>query len=67
ALADAANDSYANRIRSDIDHKSVFLDGKWYQIFGYASDPTTGFHATAYRNRDTREVIIAYRGTDPGL
>ena len=69
ALADAANDSYANRPQSDVDNNSkyVSLDGQKYQVFGYANDPTTGFHATAYRNRDTKEVIIAYRGTDPGL
>ncbi|WP_409976210.1 hypothetical protein, partial [Xanthomonas graminis] len=47
--------------------KKVQLDGKWYQVFGYANDPITGFHATAYQNVATGGVIIAYRGTDPGL
>ncbi|WP_237650425.1 hypothetical protein [Xanthomonas translucens] len=69
ALADAANDSYANRLRSDIDSpQAVFLDGKKYQVFGYAGDLATGFHATAYQSIDKpHNIIIAYRGTDPGL
>jgi len=68
--ADAANDSYFNRPQSDVDKngKFVFLDGNKYQIFGYANDPITGFHATAYKSVDKpHRIIIAYRGTDPGL
>ncbi|UYK84109.1 hypothetical protein NG827_16915 [Xanthomonas sacchari] len=68
AQADAANDSYKNRSQSEIDSDTyVSLNRQKYQIFGYANDPITGFHATAYRNRETKEVIIAYRGTDPAL
>jgi hypothetical protein len=67
--ADAANDSYANRSQSDVDrHAEVHLDNKLYQVFGYANDPTSGLHATAYKSAAAPyEVIIAYRGTDPGL
>jgi len=66
--ADAANDSYTNRAQSDVDQKKeVRLDGQRYQVFGYANDPVSGFHATAYQNETTGDVIIAYRGTDPGL
>lgn len=67
--ADAANDSYANRSQSDVEKKaSVTLDGRQYQVFGYASDPVSGFHATAYRSVAVPyNVIIAYRGTDPAL
>ncbi|USJ01646.1 hypothetical protein MUG10_05525 [Xanthomonas prunicola] len=70
ALADASNDSYANRSRSDVgdNNKYVSLDGHKYKVFGYASDPMTGFHATAYQSTVApHNVIIAYRGTDPGL
>lgn len=67
--ADAANDSYVNRSQSDLRiPKKVQLDGKWYQVFGYANAPVTGFHGTAYKSMAVpHEVIIAYRGTDPGL
>ncbi|WP_307753599.1 hypothetical protein [Xanthomonas albilineans] len=68
--ADAANDSYFNRPQSDVDDngKFVFLDGNKYKIFGYANDSITGFHATAYQSLDDPDkIIIAYRGTDPGL
>lgn len=66
--ADAANDSYANRPQSDVDQgKEAILDGQKYKVFGYASDPISGFHATAYQNEATGDIIVAYRGTDPGL
>ncbi|WP_160296058.1 hypothetical protein, partial [Xanthomonas albilineans] len=66
--ADAANDSYFNRSKVDIEKRAkVLLNGQWHQVFGYANDPITGFHATAYQNIATGNIIIAYRGTDPAL
>jgi hypothetical protein len=70
ARADAANNSYKNRPQSDVDSQhpaKVVLNGQEYTVFGYKDDSVTGFHATAYRSRDTNEIIIAYRGTDPAL
>ncbi|WP_279362598.1 lipase family protein [Xanthomonas sacchari] len=70
ALADASNDSYVNRSQRDVgdSNRYVSLDGQDYKIFGYASDPATGFHATAYQSvASPHNVIVAYRGTDPGL
>lgn len=66
-LADAAKKAYADHLPSDVsnDRKPVHFDGQPYTVFGYTADPTTGFHATAYHNKDTNEIIIAYRGTDP--
>ncbi|PPV04728.1 hypothetical protein, partial [Xanthomonas axonopodis] len=59
--ADAANDAYANRSRRDIEKKKeVNLDGQRYQVFGYANDPITGFHATAYKSlAKPYNIIIA--------
>ncbi|WP_082061908.1 peptidoglycan-binding protein [Xanthomonas sp. GPE 39] len=67
--ADAAIDAYNDLRQSGAGNKVNFtyLDGRRYEIFGYKSDPSTGFHATAYLNRDTNDIIIAYRGTDPDL
>jgi hypothetical protein len=70
ACADAANASYDNHRHSDVDSQNttVTLGGQKYQVFGYANDPVTGFHATAYESvAKPHEIIIAYRGTDPGL
>ncbi|WP_152624817.1 hypothetical protein [Xanthomonas sp. GPE 39] len=68
AHADAAINSYRNRSQSEVDSpKRIYLGNAKYTVFGYANDPITGFHATAYRNRDTQEIIIAYRGTDTAL
>ncbi|MBD8899988.1 hypothetical protein [Rhodanobacter sp. DHG33] len=67
--AAAASDAYTNRSQGDIDNQNnlVDLDGGKYTVFGYKDDQITGFHATAYRSRDTGEIIIAYRGTDPAI
>ncbi|CBA16811.1 hypothetical protein XACN24_11390 [Xanthomonas albilineans] len=67
--ADAANDSYFNRSQSEVGKpKPIHLGGADYTVFGYANDPITGFHATAYRSVEVpHNIIIAYRGTDPGL
>ncbi|HEX7816456.1 XVIPCD domain-containing protein [Dyella sp.] len=62
--AAAAVDSYIDRDQSDIG-KTVKLGGQNYEVFGYSADPVTGFHGTAYLNKDTNQVVIAYRGTDP--
>ncbi|WP_230598356.1 XVIPCD domain-containing protein [Xanthomonas albilineans] len=69
ARADAAIDSYFNRSLSDIDSpKHIPLEGTDYTVFGYANDPITGFHATAYRSVEVpHRIIIAYRGTDTDL
>lgn len=66
--AAAASDSYTNRSQNDVDtQKEVSLNGQKYTVFGYKDEPSTGFHATAYQNTKTNEIIIAYRGTDPDL
>lgn len=64
--AAAASDAYKDRPQSDVDkQKQVFLSGHEYQVLDYKADSTTGFHATAYIEKTSGEIIIAYRGTDP--
>ena len=67
--AAAASDAYNDRPKSQIDsEKRVFLDGHEYRVFDYKDDPSTGFHATAYKEvAPPHNVIIAYRGTDPDI
>ena len=67
--AAAAKEAYADHLSSDIDNnaKQIFLGHQRYVVFGYTADSATGFHATAYRNKETNEIIIAYRGTDPDI
>ena len=66
ARADASVDAYKDRPQSDIRRRAeVTLNGQKYHLFGYMKDVPTGFHATAYQNTATNDVIIAYRGTDP--
>ena len=40
--------------------------GHRYEVFDYEAD-SSGFHGTAYIDRRTNDIIIAYRGTDPDL
>jgi hypothetical protein len=65
--AAAASNAYQNRPQSDVDNpnRPVYFEGQKYNVYGYKDDPSTGFHATAYQNATTHEIIIAYRGTDP--
>ncbi len=35
-----------------------------WEILKIDSNPNTGFAATAFRNNDTGEIVISYRGTD---
>jgi hypothetical protein len=42
----------------------VYLGGHRFEVFDYEADPS-GFHGTAYIDRETSEIIVAYRGTDP--
>ena len=67
--AAAAKEAYADHLSSDIDNnaKQIFFGHQRYVVFGYTADSATGFHATAYRNKETNEIIIAYRGTDPDI
>ena len=66
--AAAASDAYTNRSQSDvIKPAQVFLNHHEYQVFDYKDNPKTGFHATAYQDITTHEIIIAYRGTDPDI
>lgn len=65
--AAAARDAYNDRPASDIDNKAktIYLGGKAFTVFGYKSDPSTGFQATAYRSAEApHQIIIAYRGTE---
>lgn len=65
--AAAASDAYRDRPADAVENKTNFahFGGQKYSVFGYKDDPVTGFHATAYQNVATGEIIIAYRGTDP--
>jgi pimeloyl-ACP methyl ester carboxylesterase len=55
-----AKDAYqAPRLQKDIT-----LDGVVYRAIDYADNPTNGFQATAYERMDTREIVIAFRGTE---
>jgi hypothetical protein len=47
-----------------VTYKDIVLDGVSYRPLDHFDDPKTGFQATAYQNKVTNEVIIAYRGTE---
>ncbi len=44
--------------------KEIELQGVKYTAIDTINDQSTGLQATAYQRRDTREIVIAYRGTE---
>lgn len=56
-----ADNSYLDTGKSDL-----AIGGIRYSIIDREDDRWTGFQAVAYRREDTREVVIAYRGTEFG-
>lgn len=61
ACAYASRDAYLNRPNQF--GAKVSLGGEAWQIVDYASG-ASGFHGTAYLNPVTRQIIVAFRGTD---
>lgn len=57
-----AKDAYQNRPH-DVERNPISIHGHQYEVIGYAATPS-GFHATAYRQVGTNDIVIAYRGTD---
>lgn len=63
--AAAASDAYTNRPGGASNMPTdVYLGGHRFEVFDYEADPS-GFHGTAYIDRETSEIVVAYRGTDP--
>lgn len=46
-------------------HQKVTLNGVTYEVIGSRNNPLTGYRGTAYQRLDTKEVVIANRGTEP--
>lgn len=44
--------------------QEVILGGIAYKVIDSYSNPVTGYHGTAYQRIDTKEVVIANRGTE---
>ena len=47
--------------------KDVTLSGIEYKVYDTFNDPVTGYHGTAYQRKDTNEIVITHRGTEPNL
>jgi len=45
-------------------NKVFTLGGVSYAAIATENNPATGFQGTAYQRQDTREIVIAYRGTE---
>lgn len=44
--------------------QTVDAAGAEYVVVDHVDDPRTGFQATAYQRSDTRQIVIAFRGTE---
>ena len=58
-----SEDSY--RDRQPNPNATVKIDGVDYRILANSDQPS-GYQGTIYQRTDTREIIVAHRGTEPG-
>jgi hypothetical protein len=62
--ADFAKDAYnARQVTGDLD-KPVSIGRHEYRILDHHDNPRTGYQGTIYQRVDTREIIVAHRGTE---
>ena len=57
--AELAKDSYEDRGKG----AELIVDGSAYKVIDVYRNPVSGYSGIAYRRIDTREVVIAHRGT----
>jgi len=61
-----ADDAYKDRVvgrRIPGQEENVHLNGHQYKIREHVSDPRTGYQGTLYQRVDSKELIVAHRGT----
>jgi hypothetical protein len=62
-----ADDSYKDRRvgrRDPGKEEQVYLNGHEYKIREHVDDPRTGYQGTLYQRVDSKELIVAHRGTE---
>lgn len=62
-----ADDSYKDRRvgrRDPGQEEKVYLNGHQYKIREHVTDPRTGYQGTVYQRVDTKELVVAHRGTE---
>jgi len=67
--ANLSEKAYTNWTQSDVDNETVaFTDsnGQSWTVYAVseAISYNSGFYGVAFKNEDTKEVVVAYRGTD---
>ncbi|MGH8351502.1 MAG: XVIPCD domain-containing protein [Pseudomonas sp.] len=64
ALADDVyKDRWVGR-RDPGQEEKVYLNGHQYKIREHVDDPRTGYQGTIYQRVDTKEIVVAHRGTE---
>ncbi|MDQ1062339.1 MULTISPECIES: XVIPCD domain-containing protein [Stenotrophomonas] len=61
-----ADDAYADRKvgrRDAGQEEKVYLSGNQYKIREHVNDPRTGYQGTIYQRVDSKEIVVAHRGT----
>lgn len=62
-----ANDAYTDRKvgrRDPAQEEKVYLNGHQYKVREHVDDPRTGYQGTIYQRVDTKEIVVAHRGTE---
>lgn len=65
--AGLANDAYEDRRvgrQQPPDMERVSIDGVAYQVLEHVNHARSGYQGTVYQRIDTREIVVAHRGTE---
>jgi hypothetical protein len=61
--ADLAKDSYSPRALTN-GNESVTIGQHQYRVLEHFDNPKTGYQGTIYQRTDSREIVVAHRGTE---
>lgn len=67
--ASLASDSYVERppgAARPKDERPVVDDGVQFSVLEYYDNPKTGYQGAIYQRADTKEIVVAHRGTEFG-
>ena len=65
--AGLADDAYQDRrvgVRGPEDPEEVVIGGVHYKVLEHVNNRTNGYQGTVYQRADTKEIVVAHRGTE---
>ncbi|MGH8079883.1 MAG: hypothetical protein ACREP7_04855 [Lysobacter sp.] len=60
-----SNDSYQDRVADPA--KKEVINGREYKVLATKSDFASGYQGTIYLDVQSREIVVAHRGSEAGM